>query len=101
MNAHGSVAVTGATTQVRANPLGAFAPNPLRGEDWGEGTRSRGAALASLFARFARRFSRLFRKPCPSPRPSPRRGEGEKSVVVGFGLALLALLATPVHADKI
>ena len=67
---------------------------PFRGEGWGEGTRSRGAAFASLFAR----FSNFFRKPRPSPRPSPQRGEGAKCIA----LALLAvLLATPAHADKI
>ena len=85
----------------RADPHSAFAPSPLRGEGWGEGTRSRGAALASLLARFARRFSKLFRKPRPSPRPSPQRGEGEKSAAIGLAIALLALLATPAHADKI
>jgi flagellar P-ring protein precursor FlgI len=97
MNAHGSVVVTGAATQVQANPPTAFAPSPLRGKGWGEGARSRGAALASLFESFARRFSKLLRKTRPSPQPSPQRGEGARCVA----LALLILLAFPAHADKI
>ena len=93
MNAHGINAVTVAATRLQAKPPGTFVPSPRRAEGWGEGTRSREAALAFI----KQCLSRPFRQ----PRPSPRRGAGIKSAVLGLVIALLALPAVPAHADKI